>query len=141
MTSITDAEARGEYVAGLRALADLLEQHDEVPAAVPRAQHRTCDLHATSRDELIAAARAFPGKLDKKFDDDSPAFGFELHGKLRGLRVVIYGDRNDVCRRVVTGTREITETVPAPDAPTVEVTRTVEDVEWVCEPLLAEATK
>lgn len=56
------------------------------------------------------------------------------------MSVNIITDREAVCRRVVTGTREVTKTVPAPGADTVEVTETVEDVEWVCdEPLLAGA--
>jgi hypothetical protein len=39
----------------------------------------------------------------------------------------------------VTGTYEVTEEVPDPDAdvPMVTVTRTVENVEWDCHPVLA----
>ncbi len=48
-----------------------------------------------------------------------------------------YGDRAKVCERVVTGTREVTEEVPDPDAPKVTVTRVVEDVEWRCSSILA----
>jgi hypothetical protein len=138
MTDSTET-VRAEYIAGLRVLADLLEARPEIPAPY-HGRSTELAIFTSGKDELVAAARAFPGKLDKTYDDNSSAFGFELHGRLRGLRVVIYGDRNEVCRRVVTGTREVTKTVPAPDAPMVEVTETVEDVEWVCEPLLAEAS-
>jgi hypothetical protein len=43
----------------------------------------------------------------------------------------------------VTGTREVTEQVPDPEAlaavPTTTVTRTEDVTEWVCRPLLADA--
>lgn len=58
------------------------------------------------------------------------------------LRIAVYGDRDEVCERVVTGTREVTEEVPDPEAlaavPKVVVTKTVEDVKWICRPLLGD---
>jgi heme-binding NEAT domain protein len=53
-------------------------------------------------------------------------------------------DREEICERIVTGTREVTVEVPDPEqlaaVPTVSVTKTVEDVEWICRPLLDDAT-
>jgi hypothetical protein len=138
--SITEDEARGEYIAGLRALADLLDQHPDVPT--PYHGHDVeLAIFTRNKDELITTARALPGKLDKAFDARRDVYGFELHGKIHGLQVIVYAHRDQVCHRVVTGTRQVTKTVPAPDAPMVEITETVEDVEWQCEPLLAEATR
>jgi hypothetical protein len=54
-------------------------------------------------------------------------------------------DRNEVCEKVVTGTREVTKEVPDPEAlaavPKVTVTETVEDVEWRCHPILDAAVQ
>lgn len=57
--------------------------------------------------------------------------------------VVAIASRHEVCERVVIGEREVTESVPDPEAmrgvPLVEVTRKVEDVEWVCHPIMGDA--
>ena len=57
-------------------------------------------------------------------------------------RYVIVLDRPQVCRKVITGTQIVTETVPDPDVlatvPTVEVTKEVETFEWVCDPILGD---
>jgi hypothetical protein len=91
------------------------------------------------RQRAIAAAvvRGVGGKWDKR---PGELFAFK-HVLPSGLELDVTVSRPAVCERVVTGTREVVKTVPAPDAPMVEVTEVVEDVEWVCEPLLAEATR
>lgn len=57
----------------------------------------------------------------------------------------VYAEREQVCERVVTGTREIEVEEQDPEAlaavPTRTVTKVVEDVEWVCTPLLSGADK
>lgn len=139
MTTTTDQ--RTSYIAGLRILADLLEQqpdlklpYDGITSPIAVFTH--------DREDLVAWAKALPGQADKKYDDDRN-FGFELHGAVGGLDFVVYGKREQVCERVVTGTETVTKTVPDPEAlakvPSVEVTETVEKVEWVCRPLLADA--
>lgn len=134
---------RAGYITGLRALADLLEAHDELPLPYN-------DIHwhfLSGRDDkadLARFARLIGGALTKNtYGDDSSPGGayFELRGRVHGLTVSASAYRNQVCTRVVTGTREVTKTVPAPDAPMVEVTETVEDVEWVCGPVLSEQSE
>jgi hypothetical protein len=60
---------------------------------------------------------------------------------LRPIDIEVYGKRAEVCERVVVGTEEVEEEVPDPEAlaavPRVKVTKTVEQVKWVCSPLLA----
>lgn len=90
---------------------------------------RRLDEAATAR-EII---RSIGGKWDKS---PGELFGFEQQRGIVQLEVVV--NRESVCRRVVTGTETVTETVPDPDAPLVEVTKEVDTVEWQCEPLLAE---
>jgi hypothetical protein len=133
---------RSEYTAGLRALADIIDGDPDLPLPYVGNSIES-SIFAHSREELAAWARAIGGRLDKTVDEDSDSFGFELHGSIRGYRVVLYGDRNEVCTRRVVATREVTEEVPDPDAlaavPTITVTKTIEDVAWDCHPMLAES--
>lgn len=137
---------RAGYTAGLRALADLLDTHPEVPlpydgSAVPLTIHHLYarDPERTVREEFQATLRALPGRKDKAPDGTYFDVEFELHG----LKLTVTAFRDDVCERVVTGTREVTREVPDPDAlaavPTTTITETVEDVTWECRPLLAPA--
>lgn len=134
-----------DVAAEARAVADVL---DSLPGEFPLPTHisiyphnaapeigwllfnkRGLDEAATAR-EII---RAIGGKWDK---NPGELFGFTQQRGIVKLEVVV--TRESVCRRVVTGTETVTEKVPDPDAPLVEVTREVETVEWECEPLLAE---
>lgn len=129
-------ERRAEYVAGLRALADMLETNPHL--RLPLAE--TFTVFCADKDALHAWLRVIPGTKAKRPNDST---GHMIVGQPRG----VFGPhgfhawikRDEVCTRVVTGTREVVEMVPAPGAPMVEVRKTVEDVEWICEPLLAEA--
>lgn len=133
-TNVT-ADPRVEYIAGLRALADLLEQHPEL--MTPHKQIDVIPIGAEQCQEQMAAwARALPGKKDKQISETMVT----LVGWLRALKIQVLAYRDEVCERVVTGTREVVEEVPDPEAlaavPTVSKTTVVEDVEWVCRPLL-----
>lgn len=126
---------RSEYIAGLRALADLLEQHDELELPFTGSGNSLNVIPVADQREQVAAwARALPGLVRKSVRDGY----FDLTGNLHGLRIAVICDRDQVCTRVVTGTREVTTSEPIISGHR-DVTETVEDVEWVCEPLLAEA--
>ena len=137
-----DDDTRAAYIAGMRALADALEQHPEVPLPIEGKTtpimfgawaFRTDD----PRGLMTTIARALPCNWDK----DPGDMYFKLNGRIAGLSVQIVADRDTVCERVVTGVETVTKEVPDPEAlaavPTVQVTETVETVEWVCKPLLA----
>lgn len=132
--------AREEYVAGLRMLADLLEQHDDLPLPYygVNAEVRL-PFYCYTRDQIAQFARLLPGRVDKHVDEEYESYGFSLRGALAGLHVDVKAHRNAVCERVVVGTDEVTEQVPDPSVqvPLVEVTKTVERVRWECSPLLA----
>jgi hypothetical protein len=144
--SVTETETRAAYIAGLHALADLLDSTPELPLPDDRGVSwylfgsSTDGEKKFSDDEQKARAadlvRWLPGKQRKWETGDL----FRFVGSIGGIRTEVIVDRAAVCRRVVTGTREVTKAVPSPDAPMVEVTETIEDVEWVCEPLLAEVS-
>jgi hypothetical protein len=130
---LTDAEdGREEYIAGLRQLADVLEQHPEIVIPSAGRDHIwTFDFNYLNRAELVAIAKAMPGSKEKDADSAS----FRLSGKLRGLYWAAEIAREQVCTAKVVGTETQTRKVATAFE---EVTETVDKIEWVCEPLLAE---
>jgi len=138
-TTEAQQEARAGYIAGLRRIADALES-DPLLLLPYDGTGSEFSVFTDSRDELVRWARVLDGKRDKEVTD-SDHYAFKLHGVVGSLRVLVYAPRDEVCTRRVVGTREVTEEVPDPEAlaavPTVTVTKTVEDVEWDCGPILA----
>lgn len=130
----------GNQVAdGLRAVAAMLDRHEDISERF-RWQVDRLLMPIYSRDELAAWIRAgkAAGAEVRKHQDDKYA-GVDLAFGL--VKLHVYVGRDEVCERIVTGTREVTEEVPDPEAlaavPKVTVTKTVEDVEWRCHPILA----
>lgn len=139
-----DGERRDAYTSGLRKLADLLDQHPDLPLPSVGRGGGTPPVRIDffgddAREAMAAAARAIPGPLTKRVWGDGAYFA--LDAQLDGLTVALDAERDVVCERVVTGTRKVTKTVPDPAVvvPMVEVTETVEDVEWRCGSVLAGA--
>lgn len=100
---------------------------------------------AQDRQRAVLAELARVGlragvKVDKQ-TSGANLFGVAL--TVGVIKMTVYGDRNEVCERVVVGTREVTEEAPDPAAvaalPTTTVTRVEEIVEWRCGSLLADA--
>lgn len=125
-------DKRTEYIAGLRLLAQILEANPHLPSPDGEIAWPILD---DARATLAALIKAVPGTITKDYSDGY----FRMRFALRGLQMRVWAIREEVCTRVVTGTTRVTKTVPAPDAPTIQVTETVETVEWICEPILADA--
>lgn len=129
-------DPRAEYISGLRALADLLEQnpHLEPPYHGYGTDMLIIPHRGAQRDVLAAWARALPGRKDKNPSGNY----FRLTGALRGLRLMVLCDRDEVCEKRVLRVETVTETVPDPEyvsaAPLVERTEEREIVEWICTP-------
>jgi hypothetical protein len=136
---------REEYIAGLRAVADLIEATPDLPLPSSELLFSWNVWPSMGVDDIPAEVarlrRLLPGTFTK--NDPGSAYGaayYQLDGQIGAAKLEITTNREEVCERVVTGTREVVKTVPAPGTPTVEVVETVEDFEWVCKPLLAEVT-
>lgn len=92
--------------------------------------------------EFARAAAKAGRKVNKRVDGDGEGDGqfFAITVEFGWLQLYVYATRSEVCERVVTGTREVVEEIPDPEAlatvPTTQVTRTEEIVEWRCGPLL-----
>lgn len=111
---------RTAFIASLRACADFLDAHPDVEPPT----YTTMNVFVQTRAQLAVHARV--ATWDKIYNGDwfylRRAFGEDLN-----LDITIA--RDEVCRKVVTGTR----VVPA------QPERTVDEVEWVCDtPTLAE---
>lgn len=143
----TGQELAQRQAAGLRVLADMIEANPELAQNFEHTlggsgiymHGRTGDA-AAEMAAIARIARAYGAKTDKVISDKM----YNLVLDLGAVKAEFLAFRDEVCERVVTGTREVTEEVPDPEAlaavPTTTVTRVVEDFEWVCKPLLAVET-
>lgn len=143
---MTTEDQRTAYTGGLRALARFLDDHPEVPlpyhgahaegSALPAFPIYLTD-GATARAGMAVIARAMGGAVKAPKTHHDGTEDFQVWREFGGIVLYAQAPREQVCTRRVTGTREVTEEIPDPDAPKVTVTRTVEDVTWECGPLLA----
>jgi hypothetical protein len=137
--STTDTE-RAAYITGLRALADLLETHDDLLLPYTGGRYAAMNVipaRDDQRAQVAAWARALPGKVGKAPRGDSY---FDLTGTIGGIAICVIADRDEVCERVVTGTREVEQEEVVTPATTRTVTATEEVVEWRCAPILSSVT-
>lgn len=114
MTAATETT----FANGLRALADWIDANPDVV----NNPEVTLNVPFWTREKFVEAAKALGGRREKHVEGSyftvRRTFG-------EGVHVDVYVAREQVCRKVVTGTRDVTETViPA---------HTEEVVEWVCE--------
>lgn len=123
---------------GLRGLAGMVEQNPDLAHLA-----KFSDLYAffpQSAEEQAALARAAL-KAGAKVEKDITSTQHNLVLRWGPVGAFALAARGQVCERVVTGTRKVTRAVKDPVAlaavPEIEVEETVEDVEWVCRPVLA----
>lgn len=126
----------------LRAIAAWLDSHPEFDVDqinFNASPVEVSDFGINSGEEMAEKARAIGGRWEKQPGDEL----FSLQREITpGVVARLVGWRDQVCTRVVTGTREVE--ISEPDHAAVEAlpkitrTETVEDIEWRCAPLLAE---
>jgi hypothetical protein len=129
-----------QQAAGLRQLADMIEQNPEL--AVSAAYLARLDVfHVIGADTLQAIIRA---GLAVGATVDKQMFGNTFAATLRfgPVGVSVLGDRAVVCEKRVEA-KVVVEEVPDPEAvaalPKVLQSRTEEVVSWECKPWMAEA--
>lgn len=134
MTTTVDTPLHVQQAEGLRRLADMIEAHPDLPPSYLKSVNVW---HAMDPDALAAIARAglAHGATVSKGATDSI---YTLSLSWGPFTAEALAQRANVCERVVTSVETVTRTVPDPAAPRVEVTETVEHVEWVCRLLLAD---
>ncbi len=135
-----NAARAADKAQGLRALADMIEANPDVVEHI----NWTFDginVPVWTKEAVQVLARAGAASRIKvtKHQGDKYA-GVDLYFADQ-VSLHVYVKREEVCERIVTGTREVTEEVPDPDVlaavPKVAVTKVVEEVTWRCMPLLA----
>lgn len=117
-----DNEERRAFVNGLRQMANFVEANEELPVPMGCSMN----VFVTHRRELAALARVGGAKWEKRANGNYFSLVVTFDGK---HTYEINIERQQMCRRVVTGKR----VVPA------EPEHEVEEFAWVCddEPLLA----
>lgn len=113
-------DTQRDWIQGLREMADWFEQH---PDRIPTYNNLVVNLFAADRDELVAYAREL-GKVAKNPVGDY----FALVKRFGPHRIDANLPREEVCRKVVVGTRQVPERV-------IEA-HEEEIVEWVCDEAL-----
>lgn len=119
---MSQEQDRAEYVQGLRELAAFIETHPDAPLPYAGAQNAFA-----SKADMIALARS-GGRWNKRFVGDYFCLTVEFAG---GHSYEVSISRDQVCRKVVTGTR----VEPA------QPERVIEEFKWVCDGSLLSATE
>lgn len=125
MSAITEHNRRLDFIAALRDVAKILEENETIPIPYNLNFYHRCD----TKNELIALTKAWGGRFDKDTDGDD----FNMRRKLGGaVSVCLYVSREKVCKKIVTGKKEIAEQIiPANDERIIPA-HTEEIIEWVC---------
>lgn len=138
----TAAPSRGAQIAeALRVVADMMEANPELAEDMRYTGFESICFAFRSKDQvvrLVRAAKAHGAQITKHHGDKYFSTDMAFGPVVLGAHVL----REEVCERVVVGTRQVTKTVKDPVAlaavPDVEVTEDEPIVEWHCTPLLAD---
>ena len=129
--------SHGEYAAGLRRLADMIENLPEsVRVAYLDHPHVWCPRNSAEVAAIIRAGLDAGGEIVKYGTETSSERNVGV--KFGAVEAMALVSKSSVCERVVTGTETIRVPDPTyipPSTPLVE--RVVDKVEWRCRPLLA----
>lgn len=135
-------ELAGRQAAGLRALADMIEQNSEIAPLADYLLRNACVFSAKAPEHhalLARLAMRYGAKVNKSISNE--LYNLDLSFADGAVVATVLAHRADVCERVVTGVEVVTKTVKDPAAvaalPDLEVTEEVETVRWECKPLLA----
>lgn len=140
-----DRDLAQNLAAGLRNLAQFIETNPELAYGFePTLAQSGINVHLHYQGDAVAdlaeyaqAAARYGAKVTKDISDRM----HNLYLDFAGVKAHVLADREEVCERIVTGVETVTKTVPDPEklaaVPLVEVTEEIEQINWVCRPLLA----
>lgn len=120
---------RDGFIKDLRAFADWLESNPDVPTPV---FPQRFDVFCLNKEQMVATCRAVGGKMKKGVTESF----FYLRKDFRTIHYEVNALRDNICDKVVIGTR----TIPAEPERTVTIAaqpeRTEEITEWRCSEVL-----
>lgn len=117
-----------EFISSLRELADYYESNPNTP--VPT--YPILNIFASNDPEIAKRQFRQFGAFDKEYLEA----WFVARKKVGGITLDLCAPRDQVCQKVVTGTRTIPEHV-VPASPEMLVPEKVEEIyEWQCDPVL-----
>lgn len=133
---------RSDFAAILADLAVILREHPAIPLpSFYSDEIRFLVFGAAAREIIATIRRAIGGTWDKQPRETESGAYLDYATEWHGWLIKVVTGRESVCRKVVKGTRQVTRKIPDPEAlaavPEIEITETEQDIEWVCEPLLA----
>ena len=111
---------RQAFIDGLHQIADFLAEHPEVPlpylggdirAGIPRHCLPIYLVSGPQREDLAVIAKAM-GSASKVVDPDGDRF--YVTRRFGAITLAASASRDEVCERVVVGTKEVTREVPDP---------------------------
>lgn len=117
-----------EFANDLRALADWYEKHPDAPVPVFPVLNIFTDQDAVNAKAQFRALGGFEKRYLGEWFAASKTFG--------SIRLELNAKREQICRKVVVGTREIPEHVIPAQAETIIPAHVEEITEWQCEPIL-----
>lgn len=126
MNSETSVDAT---VRGLRAFADFLELHPDLYSSWETIRYvHIVDTAAEFAGAIRATGSGEKGQLDSA---EKLTFTRDFGG---GVSFEVWVPKAETCVQRVVGQKTVTKLVPPPDVEMVEVTETVDVIEWVCPP-------
>lgn len=121
---------------GLREFADWIEEHGDSNDIYLYPGQMSMFVECPDKEVFQRVARMLERGAKRELGGN-----LHLDRSFGMVKVSAYTARENVCRKVVVGTSEVTREVRDPEmleqVPLVTVTETVEEVEWVCGPIFA----
>lgn len=125
---------RNKLIAGLRHIADVLEQNPLLPSPY----FGTAITSVENLEQMIAVGKSYGGFWEKSTTDDD----FQLRRTLSdALSLMTYTARENVCTRVVVGTKVIPATTLPAREEVYMPERVEEVVQWHCPKSLQELVR
>lgn len=139
----TEAERAEQVATDLERLAAFVRANPDLAPQIGDQWFLLCLTHEDDPKAAMADVARRARRAGATMRKETTEQSFRALLSFGEITLNAYASREQVCERVVVGTREETITEPDPEAvaalPLVTRTEVVEDVEWRCPPLIAPA--
>lgn len=142
-TRVMESEGLAQDIRALADLVELYPQHFDVWQSMFT---HTLSHFSFDREQYVGWAQDMARELTRQANATNRNGGVDkiyvgnsagVRGFMGQLALTVWADRNEVCTKVVKGTKTVQ--VPDPNAPMVD--KEIDDVEWVCDGRLLDVTR